>query len=65
MNKKQEKYLLTFTVNMREGISYYHNLFNGLKHTFEDSKSVVLKELEISEITLHHISLEIEHLKSI
>jgi len=65
MNKKQEKYLLTFTDNMKEGVSYYHNLFKGLKHTFEDAKSIVLKELEISEITLHHISSEIEQLKKI
>lgn len=65
MNKKQEKYLLTFTKNMKEGVSYYHNLFSGLKHTFEDAKSIILKELEVSNQTLHLISLEIEQLKSI
>lgn len=65
MNKKQEKYLLSFTSNMKEGVAYYQNLFKGLKYTFEDAKSVVLKELEISEITLHHIRSEIEQLKKI
>jgi hypothetical protein len=65
MSKKQEKYLLTFTKNMKEGVSYYHNLFRGLKYTFADAKSIVLKELEISENTLHLISLEIEQLKNI
>lgn len=64
MNKKQEKYLLTFTKNMKEGVFYYHNLFSGLKHTFEDAKSIILKELEVSKQTLHLISLEIEQLRS-
>lgn len=48
MNKKQEKYLLTFTNNMKEGVAYFQNLFQGMKHTFEDAKSKVLKELGIT-----------------
>ncbi len=63
MNKKQEKYLLTFTSNMKEGVAYYQNLFQGMKHTFEDAKLKVLKELELSKDTLQNISLEIEQLK--
>lgn len=65
MSKKQEKYLLTFTQNMKQGVSYYHNLFRDLQFTFADAKSIVLKELQISENTLHIISLEIEQLKNI
>jgi len=63
MNKKQEKYLLTFTSNMKEGVMYYQNLFHDMKHNFEDVKSTVLKELEISKNTLQLISIEIDQLK--
>jgi len=63
MNKKQEKYLITFTSNMKEGVAYYQSLFEEMKHNFEDAKLKVLNELELSKKTLHNISLEIEQLK--
>ena len=62
MNKKQEKYLLTFSKNMEEGIDYYHNLFNSLKHKFEDTKQGMLSDLETSRIVLQNLHLEIEKL---
>lgn len=63
MSKKQEKYLLTFTNNMKDGVSYYNHLFRNLKDTFENAKSMVLNELETSVNTLNQISFEIEQLK--
>ncbi len=62
MNKKQEKYLLTFSKNMEEGINYYHNLFNDIKHKFEDTKQVILQDLEVSKNVLQNLHLEIENL---
>ncbi len=63
MDKKQEKYLLTFTKNLKEGISYYHNLFSAFKGTFEEIKSVMLNDLEVSENKLQLITLEIENIR--
>jgi len=63
MSKKQEKYLHTFTNNMKDGVSYYNHLFRNLKDTFENAKSMVLNELEMSVNTLNQISFEIEQLK--
>ena len=61
-NKKQEKYLTSFTHNMKEGVSYYYKLFRNLEHTFKDTKRTILKELRKSDKALHSISLEIEKL---
>ena len=62
MSKKEEKYLLTFTNNLNEGISYYKSMFNELKHTFQEIKEDVLNELDSGEKTLSLISLEIQNL---
>ena len=62
ITKKEEKYLLTFTNNMKEGVSYYKTMFCELKNTFEDIKDVVLNELDKSERTLSLIKVEIESL---
>ncbi|MDO5969325.1 hypothetical protein Q4Q35_05865 [Flavivirga aquimarina] len=62
ITKKEEKYLLTFTNNMKEGISYYKTMFHDLKSTFEDIKETVLNELDKSEMTLSLIKVEIENL---
>jgi len=60
MTKKEEKYLLTFAKNMKEGISYYHHLFSNLKHDFKDVKASLLKELEVNANSLEIISRDIE-----
>lgn len=65
MNKKEEKYLLTFTKNMQEGVLYYQNLFETVTNVFEDIKGSVLKELEMSIQTLQNIGSEIENLSLI
>ncbi|MDX5584079.1 MAG: hypothetical protein QNK20_03990 [Aureibaculum sp.] len=63
LDKKQEKYFTGFTENLNDGISYYQNLFSNLKDTFEDVKSSILIELELSNKSLQLITLEIEKLK--
>tara|TARA_R110002049_G_scaffold35191_7_gene113780 strand:+ start:14763 stop:16574 length:1812 start_codon:yes stop_codon:yes gene_type:complete len=62
LSKKEEKYLLTFTNNMKVGVSYYQDLFNSLKHVFEDIKTTALNELDKSELILNEIHLEIKRL---
>lgn len=62
MNKKEEKYLLTFTNNMQDGILYYQNLFNNISTVFEDKKQMIINELELGAETLENIHLEIESL---
>ena len=62
MTNKQEKYLLIFVKNLKEGVNYYYRLFTDLKDVFEDSKSSILSDLEASKKTLHFLNLEIENL---
>src|SRR5690606_38452748 len=62
MNKKQEKYLLTFAHNLNEGIAYYQNLFDGIKDRFQDSKSTILKELDKGKNVLNQLKTRIEAL---
>jgi len=62
MTNKQEKYLLAFAKNLKEGISYYYRLFNGLKDIFKDTKSSILSDLDASRESLHLLNLEIENL---
>ncbi len=62
LTKKEEKYFLTFTCNMNEGVTYYKSLFNELKNTFKDIKEDILNELDHGEKTLKLIAIEIENL---
>lgn len=62
MNSKQEKYLLTFSNNLKDGLNYYYSLFSDLKGRFEDSKITILNELDHYKTILHNINLEIEKL---
>lgn len=48
MNKKQEKYLVSFSKNLNEGIHYYKSMFLTMKSSFEDTKHLILKELNKS-----------------
>tara|TARA_R110002049_G_scaffold65035_1_gene170951 strand:- start:78364 stop:80154 length:1791 start_codon:yes stop_codon:yes gene_type:complete len=59
-NKKEEKYLLTFTENMKEGVAYYQHLFTNVENIFNDAKETILTELETGANTLKQIALEIE-----
>ena len=57
---KQEKYLVTFAQNLKEGINYYNSLFGDLKDKFEETKSSILSDLDAGKKSLHLLSLEIE-----
>ena len=65
MNKKEEKYLVTFTNNMKEGILYYQNLFKNFTNTFYEKKQAVLNDLDNGIKTLQDIYSEIERLSLI
>ncbi len=62
MSKKEEKYLKTFTQNMKEGIAYYHTLFRNLTNDFNDKKHIILKELETNASTLQQIIRDLDAL---
>ena len=47
LNKRQEKSLLSFTENLKDGISYYKNLFAQSNDRFEASKLQILAELQL------------------
>jgi len=57
---KQEAYLINFVDNLKDGISYYQQLFSSLKDKFADTKSAILNELDSSKIKLQHLLSEIE-----
>ena len=59
---KKEKYLLTFSKNLDEGINYYQNLFTEAKGKFEDVKTNILKDLDDSKSALQDILMQIEKL---
>lgn len=60
--RKQAKYLKTFVDNMNEGVEYYLNLFSSMKDKFNNTRSEILNELEISVKTLHLLKTQIETL---
>ncbi len=62
MTKKQEKYLVTFSKNLKEGINYYSSLFSNLKGKFEDSKSKILNDLDIEEKALHLLNMKLQEI---
>ena len=59
MNDNQKKYLLAFVENLKGGINYYENLFCDLKDRFEDTKSIIISELERSRQNLQLLYLKI------
>ena len=60
LNKKQEKYLLNFSKNLDEGISYYQEVFENMKDRFEDTKENILAELDSSKKSLRDLHGKIE-----
>ncbi len=61
MTDKQEKYLVTFADNLKEGINYYSGLFSELKDKFEDTKSSILSDLDASKTALNILKLKIQN----
>jgi hypothetical protein len=62
VNKKQEKYLITFTKNLKEGIDYYQKLFSSVKEQFVETKNLINNDLEKCRKILEDLHLEIEAL---
>lgn len=62
INDKHKKYLSTFVKNLKEGISYYQDIFSPIKIAFESSKSQILVDLENSRSVLNQLNSEIEKL---
>jgi len=62
VNVKQEKYLLGFAQHIKEGITYYADLFGGLKDMVEDKKNDILRELDASMRTLQLLNSDIENM---
>jgi len=65
LDRKQEKYFSNFSTNLNEGINYYHTLFDSVKDNFEEAKSTIINELELSKNKLQLIRIEIENCKRI
>lgn len=59
---RQKKYLSTFTNNLKDGIAYYHSVFNTLKGSFENTKSQIVFDLDQGLKTLHRMEKEINTL---
>ncbi len=59
---KQRKYLLTFTNNLNEGITYYQKLFAEQKERFLTTKNQILSELVKGRVNLNKMTQEIEKL---
>lgn len=65
LNKRQEKYLLSFTENLKEGVNYYQLLFSKMKHKFETSKSSILSDLQSHMMHLEHLENKIKNLNKV
>lgn len=62
VDEKQKKHLLVFVKNLKEGVSYYENMFNSLKIDFKTTKTQILFDLVKSKDSINQIHLEIESL---
>jgi len=62
MTTKQKKYLQKFTKNLKEGISYYQDLFSNLNSSFQETKATVLNELNSNNKDLTLLAIEIDNL---
>lgn len=60
LNKKQEKYLLSFTKNLKEGIDYYQELSQQLKEKYNDTKTSLLNELDLHNQEIQRLEAEIQ-----
>ena len=64
-NKKQENYLTTFANNLNEGIAYYESLFNTSKEAFNETKDLILKDLDYNRKKLQLLHVEIGRMKEL
>ncbi|MBT3174348.1 MAG: hypothetical protein HN336_05830 [Lentimicrobiaceae bacterium] len=59
-NNINDKYLIKFANNLKSGISYYHDMFEGAKDRFESTKSNIIQDLNQYSEDLHRLILQIE-----
>lgn len=60
ITEKDEKYFLGFGENLKQGINYYYELFNGLGEIFSITKSKIFSSLKLSEELLDLLMIEIQ-----
>ncbi|WP_406685125.1 hypothetical protein N1F78_05215 [Seonamhaeicola sp. MEBiC1930] len=65
LNKKEEKYLLTFSKNMLSGIEYYKQMFQKMGGTLEDIKASAIQELIKSEMCLIQLQKNIQNMSAL
>jgi hypothetical protein len=58
MNKKQEKNLILFNENLKEGVSYYQQLFGKLKNSFQETKEQIMNDLDHSAEKIQELKQE-------
>lgn len=58
-NKKQANSLMTFNENLKQGVEYYQQLFNGIKSRFLNSKAQILKDLEQHQQMIEELKQEL------
>lgn len=62
VDEKQKKYLSVFAKNLKEGISYYENMFTSLTIDFKIPKSQLLLDLIKSKNVINQLNFEIDNL---
>lgn len=60
--KGQEKKLLSFAGNLKEGIAYYQTMFSDLKERFEENRAQLLADLENNNKTLLLLMAQIKEM---
>ena len=63
VTKKQQKYLMSFSDNLKEGIVFYYKMFKSIKGVFTNTKPEILRDLDLSSIALQKLSERINGLK--
>ncbi len=58
ITKKQEKNLVLFNENLKDGVSYYQQLFGELRSSFRETRSQILKDLDQSAFVLQELKKE-------
>ena len=49
-----------FAKNLNNGISYYNDLFSGIKDKFNDKKQIILDDLRANKKLLYRLNYEIK-----
>jgi hypothetical protein len=60
LNKNEIKFIKTYEANMRDGISYYKDLFSNCKKSFQNIKTNILDDLKRLENEFENLTLNKE-----